>query len=190
MIVGLVSRMRRLHRVRGTEEVKKGVFMGGKRTMNFRPGEIHDVVIRQLKQYRDARGWLVELFRHDELSEAHYPVMSYASETLPGVARGPHEHKDQTDFFAFIGPGVFKLYLWDTRPESPTFGVQQTLIVGRTQPTSVLIPPGVVHAYKNISDQPGLVFNAPNRLYAGWGKKEPVDEIRYEDLDETPFRLD
>jgi len=190
LIVGIDSPMRHLTACEKVNGSKRCVFMGSRLTMNFRPGEIHDVVIRHLKQYRDARGWLVELFRHDELSETHYPVMSYASETLPGVARGPHEHKDQTDFFAFIGPGDFKLYLWDTRPESPTLGVQQTLIVGQSQPTSVLIPPGVVHAYKNISDQPGLVFNAPNRLYAGWGKKEPVDEIRYEDLDDSPFRLD
>lgn len=164
--------------------------MSDENKMAFHVGTIHDVIIRPLKQHRDGRGWLVELFRHDELSELHYPVMSYASETLPGIARGPHKHKDQTDFFAFIGPGDFKLYLWDTRPDSPTFGIQQTLVVGESRPTSVIIPPGVVHAYKNISDRPGLVFNAPNRLYAGWGKKEPVDEIRYEDLVESPFRLD
>jgi hypothetical protein len=28
----------------------------------------------------------------------------------------------------------------------------------------------VVHAYRNVGDVPGLVFNAPNRLYVGWGK--------------------
>ncbi len=164
--------------------------MSGREKISFRQGEIHDVVIRPLRRYCDARGWLVELFRHDEISEVYYPVMAYASETLPGIARGPHEHKDQTDFFAFIGPGDFKLYLWDARPTSPTFGVHQWLIVGKSQPTSVLIPPGVVHAYKNISEEPGLVFNAPNRLYAGWGKKEPVDEIRHEDLADSPFELD
>ncbi|HPU06835.1 MAG: dTDP-4-dehydrorhamnose 3,5-epimerase family protein [Thermogutta sp.] len=164
--------------------------MSDQEKISFRQGEIHDVVIRQLKRHCDVRGWLVELFRHDEIAEAYYPVMAYASETLPGIARGPHEHRDQTDFFAFIGPGDFKLYLWDARPTSPTFGVFQSLVVGKSQPTSVLIPPGVVHAYKNISDEPGLVFNAPNRLYAGWGKKEPVDEIRHEDLADSPFQLD
>jgi dTDP-4-dehydrorhamnose 3,5-epimerase len=37
---------------------------------------------------------------------------------------------------------------------------------------------------------PGLVFNAPNRLYAGYGKKEPVDEIRHEDASPSPFLMD
>lgn len=39
---------------------------------------------------------------------------------------------------------------------------------------------------------PGLwyVFNGPNRLYAGEGKKEPVDEIRHEVAPGSPLRLD
>jgi dTDP-4-dehydrorhamnose 3,5-epimerase len=31
-------------------------------------------------------------------------------------------------------------------------------------------------------------LNFPDRLYAGWGKKEPVDEIRHEDQ-ESEFKL-
>jgi dTDP-4-dehydrorhamnose 3,5-epimerase len=54
----------------------------------------------------------------------------------------------------------------------------------------VIVPPGVVHGYKNIGDKPGWVFNAPNRLYAGRGKQEPVDEIRHEDEDGSPFRIE
>jgi dTDP-4-dehydrorhamnose 3,5-epimerase len=34
------------------------------------------------------------------------------------------------------------------------------------------------------------VFNCPNRLYKGPGKKEPVDEIRHEEKADTHFRLD
>ena len=79
-------------------------------------GEIDGVIMRPLKHFHDSRGWLVELFRQDELVEDRWPVMTYVSQTLPGVARGPHEHVDQTDGFAFIGPSDFKLFLWDTRP--------------------------------------------------------------------------
>lgn len=52
------------------------------------------------------------------------------------------------------------------------------------------IPPGVVHAYRNTSDVAGWVFNGPNRLYAGPGKKEKVDEIRHECDERSPFRID
>ena len=32
-----------------------------------------------------------------------------------------------------------------------------------------------------------MVVNFPNRLFAGRGKKQPVDEVRYEDAKDTPF---
>jgi len=54
----------------------------------------------------------------------------------------------------------------------------------------VIVPPGVVHAYRNVSDEPGWVFNFPNRLYRGPGRSEPVDEIRHEDLEDSPYVLD
>jgi dTDP-4-dehydrorhamnose 3,5-epimerase len=118
------------------------------------------------------------------------PVMAYVSETLPGVARGPHEHVAQTDYFAFVGPGEFVLYLWDARPDSPTRGHSMKMAVGESNRQCVVVPPGVVHAYKNVSSTPGWVFNAPNRLYAGRNKSEPVDEIRHEDKVESVYRIE
>jgi dTDP-4-dehydrorhamnose 3,5-epimerase len=156
----------------------------------FREGTIDGVVIRPLKRFADARGWLIELFREDELQPAQYPAMAYVSQTLPGVARGPHEHREQTDYFGFVGPGDFRLYLWDIRPNSPTLYHRQTLVAGESDPQAVIVPPGVVHAYKNISQVSGLVFNCPNRLYAGQGRHEPVDEIRHEDHTDTPYAFD
>ena len=152
--------------------------------------QIEGVRIEKLKRFQDDRGWLIELFRNDELPRDNAPVMAYVSETLPGVARGPHEHVFQSDYFAFIGPGDFKLYLWDVRDESDTYGTKQTMILGDRCPATVVIPPGVIHAYKNISDRPGWVFNAPNALYAGEGKRETVDEIRHEEDESSPYVLD
>jgi dTDP-4-dehydrorhamnose 3,5-epimerase len=153
-------------------------------------GEIDGVLMRPLKVFSDSRGWLVELFRQDELLDEWWPVMTYVSQTLPGVTRGPHEHTDQTDGFAFLGPSDFKLVLWDARPDSVTCGRRTVVLVGASNPVAVWIPPGVVHAYRNIGDVPGWVFNAPNRLYAGWGKKEPVDEIRHEEAEPGRFPMD
>jgi dTDP-4-dehydrorhamnose 3,5-epimerase len=151
---------------------------------------IPDVHIKPLRRHGDARGWLVELYREDEMDDQIHPVMAYISETMPGVIRGPHEHHDQTDYFAFIGPSDFELVLWDARPESPTHGMQTRAVYGASNPVAVSIPPGVVHAYRNIGSVPGWVFNGPNRLYAGRGKKEPVDEIRHELDPGSPYRVD
>jgi dTDP-4-dehydrorhamnose 3,5-epimerase len=158
--------------------------------MDFHPGAIDGVIWKPLRKYHDARGWLCELFRHDELPAEFHPVMAYISMTEPGVARGPHEHADQADCFCFLGPSSFKVYLWDNRPQSPTSGAYQTEVVGVDRPMLLVIPAGVVHAYKNVGGEPGIVFNCPNRLYKGWGRAEPVDEIRHEDDTHSRFRLD
>src|SRR6516162_7990864 len=111
--------------------------------MQFHPGPIHDVLVRPLKKYHDQRGWLLELFRHDEIPPEFHPVMAYISMTEPDVARGPHEHADQADCFCFLGPSNFKLYLWDSRPKSPTYGNMQMEVVGVDKPMFVIIPAGV-----------------------------------------------
>lgn len=152
-------------------------------------GPIEGVLFKPLEAYNDHRGWLIELYRDDEISEQNRPAMCYVSQTQPGVARGPHEHVEQSDYFAFIGPGQFTLYLWDTRVFSSTWGNKMKVVLGEANKQSVIIPPGVVHAYKNTGDRPGWVFNVPNRLYAGEGKREPVDEIRHEDRPDSPYYL-
>ncbi len=158
--------------------------------MTFTPGPIEGIIWKPLKKFHDDRGWLCELFRHDEMPGEYHPVMAYASVTQPGIARGPHEHVDQADYFAFFGPSNFKMYLWDNRPQSKTYRNVETRIVGDDQPMALIVPVGVVHAYKCVGTVPGLVFNGPNRLYKGPGKKDPVDEIRHEDVKDSPYHLD
>ena len=158
--------------------------------MSFKTGLINNVVLKDLSRHKDQRGWLVELFREDEIDRQFLPVMSYISETMPGVARGPHEHNDQADLFCFLGPSTFRIFLWDARKESATFGNKMVFDAGEQQPKSVVIPAGVVHAYKNVGSVPGWVVNLPNRLYAGKGRKEQVDEIRHEIDPKTIYTLD
>jgi dTDP-4-dehydrorhamnose 3,5-epimerase len=153
----------------------------------FVDGPIEGVEIKPVHIHADNRGWLAELYRQDELSPEIHPAMAYISETLPGVARGPHEHAAQTDYFVFLGPGDFVLYLWDARAQSTTKGNKTKFVVGESNKQIVIVPPGIVHAYKNISDRSGWVINGPNRLYAGKGRKEVVDEIRHESIQGSPY---
>jgi dTDP-4-dehydrorhamnose 3,5-epimerase len=144
------------------------------------------VEIKTLSRHEDARGWLVELYRDDTLPEGFKPTMGYFSCTKPGVARGPHEHRDQTDGFIFFD-GAYELHLWENRPGEPEN--YEVLSVGRENPIFITVPPGVVHAYRNVGDTDAFVINIPDRLYAGWGRSEPVDEIRHEDAADSRFKL-
>ena len=128
----------------------------------------------------------MELFRDDELPEGFEPAMGYVSMTKPGVARGPHEHAQQTDGFVFLN-GSYELYLWENRPGHEA--AMETHRVGEENPVAAFIPPGVVHAYRNVGKEEAFVLNFPNTLYGGRGRKEPVDEVRHEDESRTRFKL-
>ncbi|MCC6729670.1 MAG: cupin domain-containing protein [Chthonomonadales bacterium] len=146
---------------------------------------IEGVVVRPLRKHTDARGWLMELLRQDELPAGYVPAMGYLSVTRPGVARGPHEHREQADGFCFLS-GEFRLTLWENRAGKAR--TREELVVGDANPVFVVVPAGVVHAYANTGAEDAFVLNFPDRLYAGWGRLEPVDEIRHEEID-SEFRL-
>lgn len=141
---------------------------------------IPGVTIKPLARHDDDRGWLTELIREDELPGGIVPRMAYLSVTHPGIGRGPHEHRDQTDIFCFLS-GRFVLKLWDRRSRYPV--TDEVFEFGEDMPVLITVPPGVIHGYRNCGDDDAFVVNLPDRLYAGWGKRGPVDEIRHEDTD-------
>jgi dTDP-4-dehydrorhamnose 3,5-epimerase len=148
---------------------------------------MEDVKIKKLNKYEDARGYLMEIYREDE--DNYSPTMGYISVTKPGVVRGPHEHVYQSDCFVFVGPGNFELYLWDRRENSATKGENLKIEAGENNPVMVIVPPGVVHGYKVIGDKDAYSINLPDKLYKGEGKKEEVDEIRWEQDPSSPYKI-
>ena len=156
----------------------------------FEDGEIEGVVVKALEVRTDERGWLAEIFRSDDMSPDLIPAMAYVSVTGPGLARGPHEHLLQTDVFCFLGRAAFEVRMWDNRPGSPTYRHHQSLVVAAGSLILVIIPPGVVHGYRNVGNVEGMMINLPNRLFRGRGRSEPVDEIRSEDDPGSPFKLE
>lgn len=149
---------------------------------------IEGVIIKKLKKNEDARGWLAEIWRDDEID--FKSQMGYVSVTRPGVIRGPHEHIKQSDCFIFFGPGGFELHLWDRREGSGTNGGYFKEVFGEDNPALVIVPPGVVHGYKNIFDKDAWCVNLPDKLYKGAGKKEEVDEIRWEQKVDSPYKIE
>ena len=158
--------------------------------LSWHEEKINGVYVTRLKKNCDRRGILIETFRLDELPVKVNLAMSYVSYTKPGVSRGPHEHLKQSDIFSFIGPGNFLLKLWDNRENSETYGTFVGLYLGQEIPSTVFIPPGVVHGYKNSSTELGMVINYPDKLYKGWGRKDEVDEIRHEVIEDSAYCME
>jgi dTDP-4-dehydrorhamnose 3,5-epimerase len=150
------------------------------------------VIITRLSKHADPRGWLTEIWRTDELAPEWHPAMGYVSLTRAGVVRGPHEHVEQADLFVFLS-GEFKVHLWS---QSWSTGVRNgetlsrmVIDVGEHNPCSILVPPGIIHAYQNVGATDAIVLNFPNRLYGGAGRCEVVDEIRHEDDGNNRYAL-
>lgn len=157
------------------------------------PYPLHQVYFDPLEIFGDPRGWLAELWRADEISTlpglpaGEVPQMAYLSFTEHEVVRGPHEHERQTDIFVFLSQ--FRVYLWDSRPLSPTRGKRYKFTTDAVSPTRLVVPPHVVHAYQALSLEGGTVLNFPTSLYRGIDRKGPVDEIRHEEDPDSPYVL-
>lgn len=156
----------------------------------FIDAPIDGVIIEPLRMHGDSRGWLMELYREDQIEQGPPAAMAYASMTLPGIFRGPHEHRRQTDRFCFFGPSDFLVVLWDNRPASATFNHRMKFTLGASSPGLVVIPSGVVHGYRNVGMENGVMLNLPDRLYMGPERREDVDEIRHELDPHSPFNPD
>jgi len=159
--------------------------VAGVRTIPGLPG----VRVEALPVFKDNRGSLHELYREDELPESFKPVMACASWSHPGVARGPHQHVAQDDYFSFAGPSNFTVYLWDDRPGAAGAGVGWCVPTGEQAPARIHVPRGVVHAYHNTGPVMGLVVTVTSSLFKGVGRRDPVDEIRHELNPASPYRL-
>lgn len=105
---------------------------------------------------------------------AHFPpetTQVSAALSYPGTIKAFHFHKHQTDLWV-PAAGMLQITLVDLRPESPTFGVKNTLYAGTLRPWQVLVPPGVGHGYKVIGEAPAILVYVTNRIY------NPQDEGR------------
>jgi dTDP-4-dehydrorhamnose 3,5-epimerase len=124
---------------------------------------IDGVVIKKLKVIPDERGRLMEILRADDELFSKFGQV-YMTTAYPGVVKGWHYHKKQTDHFSVVR-GMIKLVLYDGRRDSPTKGEVNEFILGEHNPLLVKIPPLVFHGFKCVSEQEAICINVPTEVY-------------------------
>ncbi len=124
---------------------------------------IDGVKTKALKRIPDERGYLMEMFRSD-WPEFDTFGQAYITAVYPGVVKGWHYHKLQTDNFICVA-GMAKVVLYDGRKDSPTHGEVNEFFIGELNPELVVIPAGVYHGFKGISESTTLIVNIPTRTY-------------------------
>jgi len=133
---------------------------------------IEGVKVRKLRLIPDERGFLMEMVRSD-WEEYEKFGQTYITAVYPGVVKGWHYHKIQTDHFVCVH-GMAKVVLYDSREDSPTHGEINEFFMGTLNPIMLKIPKGVMHGFKGISEEMTLIVNVPTELY---NYQEP-DEYR------------
>ena len=143
---------------------------------------IEGVKVRKLRHIPDERGYLMEMLRSDWEEYDKFGQV-YITAVYPGVVKGWHYHKIQTDHFICVH-GMAKVVLYDGREGSPTHGEVNEFFMGEQNPMLLKIPPGVMHGFKGISQEMALIVNVPTELY----NYEQPDEYRLPaHTDEIPY---
>lgn len=124
---------------------------------------IEGVRTKELKVIPDERGLLMEMLRCDDDIFQQFGQV-YLSVVYPGVVKGWHYHKVQTDNFVIV-KGMAKVVLHDTRDESPTRGEITEFFLGERNPKLIVVPPLVLHGMKGIGLEPAYLVNVPTHPY-------------------------
>ncbi len=124
---------------------------------------IEGVQVKRLKVIADERGYLMEMMRDDDAFFRKFGQV-YLSVVFPGVVKGWHYHKQQTDHFVFV-KGMAKVVLYDDREGSRTRGEVNEFFMGEMNPILLVIPPLVLHGMKGIGTEPAYLVNTPSEHY-------------------------
>jgi dTDP-4-dehydrorhamnose 3,5-epimerase len=125
-----------------------------------RVGRIHDVQVKSFRKHADQRGFFIEQLKRGDVDDEGRPFIAgrpfaQMSRSLvyarggnpPELIKAFHWHRKQWDYWDIV-VGNARVVLVDLRPDSPTAGTIQTLILGENSPRMVAIPPLVAHGYQ------------------------------------------
>ena len=143
---------------------------------------IEGVKIKKLKVIPDERGRLMEMLRSDDELFIKFGQV-YMTTAYPGVVKGWHFHKMQTDNMVVV-KGMMKIVLYDSRKDSPTYKEVNEFFMGEHNPALLQIPNYVLHGFKCISEYEAMCINVPTEPY----KYNQPDEYRVDpDSGEIPY---
>jgi len=124
---------------------------------------IQGVKIKQLHFYEDGRGKLLEILRRDDSLFNGFGQV-YITTLKPGIIKGWHFHKEQTDNICCV-EGRIKLVLYDARENKSSYQKLAEFLMGEENPVLVQIPKEVCHALQCLGEKEAIVLNIPDLPY-------------------------
>lgn len=146
---------------------------------------IYGVSIQASRTQVDDRGTLCEIFTPQRAPHPAPVVYVYQFSIRPGKIKGWHAHHLHDDRI-FISQGQVKVVLYDSRRDSPTFGMINEIYRSDLSRDLMVIPAFVYHAHQNIGTTDALFVSMPSRPY----DHESPDVYRFPiDTDQIPYQF-
>lgn len=101
--------------------------------------------VKDLKIYKDSRGWLAEIFRPEDVNKTMKGQVAITT-AYPGVVKANHYHKRKNEWYCAI-KGKMQLVLKDMKTEK-----REEIILSGEELKILKISPNVAHGFKNIGD--------------------------------------
>ncbi len=171
--------------------------------MNVVRTELEDVIVFEPRVFDDARGYFVEAFRAERMTEigAGPVVQLNHSHSIQGVLRGLHfqEPHAQGKLVWAIGGEAFDVVV-DVREGSPTFSRWVGITIGGATHRQVWIPAGFAHGFCAVGAAVDLFYGCTDYYAPGceraiaWddpdiGIEWPIDAPLLSDKDMEAPRL-
>ena len=122
------------------------------------------VRVRDLIVHTDERGTVCEMYDPRWNWHPDPLVFSYYYTIRPGWVKGWAVHKMHDDRYCIL-QGEMKVVLYDSRPDSPTYGLVSEVYLTEQRRSLLSIPPGVWHADQNVGEKDVLIVNFPTIQY-------------------------
>ena len=113
----------------------------------------------------------MEVLRADEKLLKQFGPTTFTI-THQGTIKAFHYHKKQDDLW-FVATGKALVVLYDLREKSKTFGKTQVIKASKGDYKLIVIPAGVAHGYKVLSNEPVLLFYHTSEPY---NQKNPDEQ--------------
>jgi len=124
------------------------------------------IIIIKRKKLGDTRGWFMKVIDGKEEGLPDHTGEIYLTHaSSKGQVRGNHYHDKAKEWFTLL-QGKAELKLMDMSTEEVI-----TIKLSENEPKTIVIPPGIAHAFLNTEDEPFLLLAYTNELY------DPEDTI-------------
>ncbi len=122
---------------------------------------IPGILIKKLTVFANDQGYLFETLRTDDRIFDKKFGQVLVSEVYPGIIKGLHRHKKQTDYTTCIKGNIKYVAIKEINGEL----LINTFVIGEKNPILIKVPPGIWHGYTPVSNESTTVLHTMDLAY-------------------------